>query len=182
MTEISREKIRISHKGKPNLNKGKKLPPLSEATKLKISLANKGRRYSDISIKKMSERAKGNKHCLGVKRSDKTKQKMSLAKSGINHPNWQGGKSKELYGFDWTNLLRHSIRTRDCFVCQICKKNGWIVHHIDYNKKNCNSGNLITLCNFCHAKTNGNREYWERYFINLINPQTGLNQIYEKRI
>ena len=83
---------------------------------------------------------------------------------GSDNPSWQGGKSYEMYGFDWTDLLKHSIRTRDCFVCQICKKNGWVVHHIDYNKKNNNPNNLITLCNSCHSKTNGNRNYWIKYF------------------
>lgn len=38
------------------------------------------------------------------------------------------------------------------------------VHHIDYNKLNCNPNNLITLCKSCHMKTNFNREYWLDYF------------------
>lgn len=90
--------------------------------------------------------------------------KWMKGRGGKKHWNWQGGKSYELYGFDWTELLRHSIRTRDCFVCQICNKNGWIVHHIDYNKKNNNPNNLITLCRNCHMKTNFNRKYWLNYF------------------
>jgi len=36
--------------------------------------------------------------------------------------------------------------------------------HIDYNKKNCISENLITLCTKCHAKTNQKRDYWIVYF------------------
>jgi len=43
------------------------------------------------------------------------------------------------------------------------------VHHIDYNKKNCNLDNLITLCINCHAKTNYNREYWKEYLSILLN-------------
>ena len=84
--------------------------------------------------------------------------------SGKNNHNWRGGKSFQSYGFEWTVLLKHSIRTRDFFVCQICKKNGWQVHHIDYNKFNCDPKNLITLCRSCHMKTNFNREHWIRYF------------------
>jgi 5-methylcytosine-specific restriction endonuclease McrA len=34
---------------------------------------------------------------------------------------------------------------------------------IDYNKKNCNPENLITLCNKCHMKTNHNREKWIKF-------------------
>jgi len=38
------------------------------------------------------------------------------------------------------------------------------IHHIDYNKFNCESSNLITLCLKCHLSTNGNRDYWYAYF------------------
>jgi hypothetical protein len=37
------------------------------------------------------------------------------------------------------------------------------VHHIDYDKKNNDERNLITLCISCHSKTNANREYWIEY-------------------
>jgi len=38
-------------------------------------------------------------------------------------------------------------------------------NHIDYNKKNCNPDNLITLCHSCHSKTNHNRNYWVKKFV-----------------
>ena len=38
------------------------------------------------------------------------------------------------------------------------------VHHIDYNKQNCNENNLITLCLKCHLKTNIDRNFWSKYF------------------
>ena len=47
---------------------------------------------------------------------------------------------------------------------QLCKKNGYDVHHIDYDKFNNCVANLITLCRSCHAKTNFNRESWIEYF------------------
>lgn len=88
---------------------------------------------------------------------------------GKKHWNWRGGLSKEGYSQDWTETLRRSIRERDRYVCKIC---GLIqgdlahdVHHIDYNKKNCNPDNLITLCHSCHQHTNKNREYWVKYFL-----------------
>jgi len=123
----------------------------NEGVRRKISLANKGRKLSE-----------------------ETRKNISSSKLGEKHWNWQGGRSFELYGFDWTELLRHSIRTRDCFVCQICKKNGWVVHHIDYNKKNCNPDNLITLCNSCHTKTNFNRKVWRDYFEKEIVPKWNI--------
>jgi 5-methylcytosine-specific restriction endonuclease McrA len=136
----------------------------------KISEAKKGKKrlpFSEEWKRKMSESHRGKK---SYERTEKIREKTSNSLKGKliknKNPNWKGGISKELYGFDWTNLLKHSIRTRDCFVCQICKENGWIIHHINYNKKNNNPDNLITLCRSCHSKTNGNRNYWTNYFRN----------------
>lgn len=92
---------------------------------------------------------------------------------GKNHSNWQDGKSFEPYSPNWTETLRGAIRQRDCYVCQECDKtqeeNGrkLDVHHIDYDKKNCDPKNLISLCHICHLKVNHNREYWQQYFQNL---------------
>jgi hypothetical protein len=38
------------------------------------------------------------------------------------------------------------------------------IHHIDYDKKNCNPDNLIALCHSCHMQTNHHREFWKNYF------------------
>jgi len=64
--------------------------------------------------------------------------------------------------------LKRSIRERDNYTCRICGKQQteitFAVHHKDYDKKNCNPDNLITLCRSCHSKTNQNRDYWLNYF------------------
>jgi 5-methylcytosine-specific restriction endonuclease McrA len=76
-----------------------------------------------------------------------------------------GGSSFEPYSVDWTDTLKKSIRERDRYTCQICGKEPSIcVHHIDYNKKNCNPDNLITLCVGCHSKTNHSIDKWINYF------------------
>lgn len=98
---------------------------------------------------------------------------------GENAPGWKGGVSFEKYPQDFKKVLKQFIRDRDDNLCQICgctkeemysgnRDTNLHVHHIDYDKYNCNEENLITLCNSCHAKTNHNRQYWEEYFINLI--------------
>jgi len=52
-------------------------------------------------------------------------------------------------------------------VCQLCgktkeqNKEKLSIHHIDYNKDNCDPKNLISLCGSCHVKTNFTRDYWE---------------------
>jgi 5-methylcytosine-specific restriction endonuclease McrA len=74
--------------------------------------------------------------------------------SGNKHFNWQGGKSLEIYGEDWTGELRVKVRLRDNYTCQSCgKKRSLDVHHIDSNKHNNSESNLILLCRSCHLKT-----------------------------
>lgn len=97
------------------------------------------------------------------------KGKEFLAIKGEKNNLWRGGKSFEEYTIDWTNTLKRSIRERDHYTCQICSNQqgdmALDVHHIDYNKKNCNPENLITLCRNCHLRTNHRTEYWTNYFI-----------------
>ena len=88
------------------------------------------------------------------------------------HNFWIDGRSLENnpYPEDWSNILRKGIRQRDSYICQECdihqdKLNYKLdVHHIDYDKKNLNSNNLISLCRGCHVKTNFNRNFWITYF------------------
>ena len=89
---------------------------------------------------------------------------------GINNNNWNNGSSSELYSVDWTETLKQSIRERDHYRCQICGKSqgdiAHAIHHIDYDKRNCNPINLITLCHSCHSKTNFKHKHWIKYFKN----------------
>jgi len=86
------------------------------------------------------------------------------------NPNWKGGKSFELYTSLFNKQLKERVRVRDNFKCQICGIpeleliERLHAHHIDYNKKNCELNNLVSLCRSCHTKTNFNREKWETYF------------------
>lgn len=93
--------------------------------------------------------------------------------NGLNHrlekaPGWLGGKSFEPYTFEFDHERKELIRARDNYICQIClaPQNGkrLAIHHIDYDKKNCDHRNLISLCPTCHSKTNHKRIYWQ-YFL-----------------
>jgi 5-methylcytosine-specific restriction endonuclease McrA len=101
----------------------------------------------------------------GTKRTEEVKQRLSELKKGKyrleNNPNWKGGKSFEVYPPEFSRELKTGIRRRDGFTCQFCGKNGFDVHHIDYDKNNNTENNLITLCKKCHPKTNHNRDYWQ---------------------
>ena len=53
-------------------------------------------------------------------------------------------------------------------ACVLCGADGeqskLCLHHIDYNKENCNSENLITLCKSCFATVNVNKDFWKYFF------------------
>lgn len=162
-SEETREKHRINATGKIFSKETRK--KLSEISKRKIFTPEYRKKISD-SKKGITSPMKGKKH------KEESKLKMSITRkgkyTGVNSSNWQGGISFEPYSIDWTKTLKISIRERDEYRCKICgKPQGDIahpVHHIDYNKKNCDPQNLITLCTSCHLKTNYHREYWQQYF------------------
>lgn len=89
-----------------------------------------------------------------------------------NKPGWIDGSSFEPYTSEFNNELKEFIRKRDNYICQ--NKNCGIpqqecrtkldVHHIDYNKDNCDPINLIALCHLCNARASGDREYWKQYY------------------
>ena len=81
----------------------------------------------------------------------------------------------EEYGFKLRNkweakkLINQSGKNNSNYIDGRCSKKyycacGKEIHHIDYDKKNCNENNLITLCLRCHRKTNANRRFWQYYF------------------
>jgi len=164
-------------KHKANMSKSHKGVKLSKKHKNSISKSLKGKTHG-YKFKKGHKINKGklngkNNPFYGKKHSKKSKIKMSKNHVNFslkNHPNWQGGISYEPYSTDWTETLRTSIRERDNYTCQMpgCnKKQGdraHDVHHIDYDKKNCDTKNLITLCCGCHRKTNYNRKNWTNLF------------------
>src|SRR3990172_647084 len=167
-------------------NKGK---CWSDEIKKKLSLAHTGiPSKSTTKFKKghvpWSKGKKGaitawNKGKTGFKHSEATRKKMSASHKGKGSPwnvgeksvNWNGGSSFEPYTVDWKSSLKVAIRERDKYTCRVCgnKQSDIVhhVHHIDYDKKNCNHGNLITLCVRCHGKTNHNREYWMKFLSSL---------------
>ena len=89
-----------------------------------------------------------------------------------NCASWIDGRSFEPYPPNFNRQLKDRIRVRDNFICQKCGvpelecNQRLTIHHIDYDKKNCEESNLISLCNSCNSKVNTNREYWKGYFKN----------------
>lgn len=115
-----------------------------------------------------SENIRGEKcHTFGKKWDNETRKKLSttrlkIAKYGPDHPSWKGGD--EIYPLKFDVLLKRKVRKLYLFTCQCCGKNGYDIHHIDYDKNNCSLDNLIVLCRSCHASTGGNRSFWTSHF------------------
>ncbi len=168
LSSKSRAKIR-------NALLGRKRPPFSKEWREKISKATKGRtswlkgltKETDERVRKLAEDPERRKKIGNAQRGEKN---FFYGKdmSGENNPSWKGGISFEPYGIEFNDELKNKIRNRDNFICQTCgkKQNGRAhdVHHIDYNKKNNDPSNLITLCHSCHMKTNSNREDSMNYY------------------
>jgi heterodisulfide reductase subunit B len=153
-------------------------PMRSENVKIKIRKALTGKKLSE-EHKRSLRKSKSTTIKMKKPKSELAKKNMSLARKGVmireKAPNWQGGISFEVYPYEWTDDLKESIRKRDNYICQECglHQNELVgrtkkldVHHIDYDKNNLAPDNFVTLCRGCHIKTNYNREYWVKYFLN----------------
>ncbi len=97
----------------------------------------------------------------------------SLNQMGDKNHQWQGGISFEPYCEIWRDkAYKQDIRNRDGNRClnPACNKNGskLHIHHIDYNKKNCNPNNLITVCNSCNSSANKDRDWHTTWYQAII--------------
>lgn len=97
---------------------------------------------------------------------------------------WKGGISYEPYCVIWLDKdFKESIRQRDCYRCQNpdcwgkCNHLPLTIHHIDYNKKNCDPENLITLCRSCNSRANKNRIQHEILYKAIISENLLKKQI-----
>ena len=92
-------------------------------------------------------------------------------------------RNKE-YNPDWRET-RRKIYKRDDWTCQECgikclaknrkeKSRRIQCHHIDYDTKNDDFSNLITLCASCHPKTNFKRKDWIKYYKKKVRKEITL--------
>jgi len=125
---------------------------MPEEQKIQIRNTLLGRKFTAERKANMSKAMKG------IKRSKKFKDWLSMYMSGSNHWNWQGGKSYEIYPLGWNRTYKEQIRRRDEYKCVRCQvpevemREKLSVHHIDLNKQNISSDNLISICRSCHTK------------------------------
>ena len=111
---------------------------------------------------------------FGKKHTKKSKSLMSKIAGGTGIPY----ENSKYNGGLFNEQLKEFIRKRDNYTCQNCnmteeKHNKLFnrslhVHHIDYNKDNCNKDNLITVCLYCNNKANHNRSHWTQFYIEKL--------------
>jgi hypothetical protein len=90
--------------------------------------------------------------------------------AGSGNPNWLGGLTDKGYPWYWNETLKNRIKKRDGYQCQECgTKKRLEVHHIDYNKENCDDNNLITLCKKDNLKANYNRTHFKARYEQKLN-------------
>jgi deoxyhypusine synthase len=111
---------------------------------------------------------------IGEEKARELKQKYHEMMRGEKNPAWAGGISHEPYNEEFFEIRNKALQ-RDSYKCKVCgiaekesfkKYNQPLhIHHIDYNKKNSNLDNLLTLCVSCHGKTCFNRESWKEKLV-----------------
>ena len=137
---------------------GKKMKPFTKQHKNNLSKTKIGTNNPMYGLKGTSNPN------YGSKRNRKTKILMSLIRGGTGIPYENRVYTERFYN------IRDKIRKRDNYICQLCKiseteyRRKLDIHHIDYNKNNCNENNLIALCCGCNAKANFNRKYWKNFY------------------
>lgn len=107
----------------------------------------------------------------------------NINNSAEKHWNWQGGKSFEKYCALWKDQeYKQDIRERDgnkCLnpYCNSGNSSDLTIHHIDYNKQNCNPYNLITVCRTCNSSANFDRVWHKAWYKAIMNKRYGIKTI-----
>ena len=113
------------------------------------------------------------------------RDKISLSKMGSKNPAWVGGTSYEPYCPIFSDKdFKEFILSRDHYTCQHCGITRMLsikifgrnldIHHINYDKKDCESKNLITLCHRCNNEANQNRDFWKFFYNDKMLQHAGV--------
>lgn len=180
------------------ISKGRKL---SEEHKDKIKLSaslnpdygGRGKKRSSeyVAVMKIRQREYYKNHkspMFGKTHHFETIEKQSIVKRGALNPAWNGGTAGYGYDVNFNKQFKKSIRERDgcCMVCNISiddlklLKRKIAIHHINYDRQVTIKENCVTLCNNHHSMTNVNRQYWTKFFYDMLHDRYGHNYVDNK--
>lgn len=153
VSDETRKKLSIARKGR-------KMGPMSEATKYKISESKKGTKMSDEAKRKMGEARRGEKNWRWI--ADRTK--LAVLKNGEEYRNSPANR-------EWGQ----QVKNRDGWKCQISNDDcsGKVVaHHIlpwsKFPELRYEVKNGITLCHFHHPRKRNDEIRLAPYFQELV--------------
>lgn len=179
MSSEFRRKVSIGHKGQIPWNKNKKMPEISgvKHPRWKGGVWKYNKKGICPECGKVMNR--WSKRCWDCY-SKWLKKVRPIAWLKEKNPAWRNGQGYEPYSVNFTKELKEKIRKRDNYQCQNKECNmteeehlivygiNLHIHHIDYDKKNCGENNLISLCLQCNTRANSNRDYWKKYYSEII--------------
>jgi len=153
---------------------GENNPAKRPEVRAKISVAKLGRKRPDM----VGDKNPAKRPEVRIKISDNNSMKrpevrikhFAAVPRGASNSAWRGGISREPYSWEFNDELKEAVRKRDDYQCQFCGApqiecgRSLDIHHVDYNKKNSDPVNLVTLCRGCNVRANTNRKYWTAFF------------------
>ena len=162
-------------RGNRGPNEGKRTrKPLSSEHRAKLSKAHMGNKRALGHHVSPEVRARMSAKHMGKTLSAEHRAKLSASHFGSQNSQWRDGSSYEPYSPAFGRSLKRNVRERDSHRCQVCGvpqtecTKRLDIHHIDYDKKNSDPVNLISLCVRCHGRTTTNRAYWRETFQHLM--------------
>ncbi len=150
--------------GKDHPSFGKKRPDVAER------IRRLTREEHPFFGKNHSQKSKDKMRIAQLGKKNPIRAELNRQQVGEKNPAYIDGRSYEPYTLEFNRQLKELIRSRDGHKCQKCgcpeikEAKKLSIHHIDYNKKNCLSSNLIALCRKCNAIVNTKRKKWTKYF------------------
>ena len=179
----ARARVIAGSRGKIPWNKGK-TGYFTEEALASITASSKNRRHTEEEIQRIKinttialqdpeKRKRMSEANKGISKSPEFCKQLSERVTGSGNPWYIDGRcsgENYEYSLDFNERLKELIRDRDGRICQLCYKteeqNGkqLDIHHVSYDKENCDPRNLLSLCHSCHMKTNVNRDKWIKIF------------------
>lgn len=184
----TRKRISIALTNKPKTDEHTKKNRESHknpmpSTRWKFGKARRGKKDSEERIKQKSERMSGEKHPMfGKHHTEKSKKLISESHKGEKCSAWRGGISFEPYCSKFDRKFKERVRAffgRICVECQKTEKENMkrlTVHHVNYDKMMCCNDVkplFVAVCSSCNSIANGDREYWEEHYTDIVNNKYG---------